>query len=58
MQNRLDVRSVTKVTNLSRWCQHNLSDEDWTLEVLSLFPCHYKFEFTDPRMSTMAALNS
>ena len=58
MQNRLDVRNITKVTKISRWCQRNLANEEWNMELLSIFPAHYKFEFKDPRMSTMAALNS
>lgn len=58
MQNRLDVRNIAKVNNISRWCQHNLADEDWKLELLSMFPAHYKFEFKDPSITTMAALNS
>ena len=58
MSNRLDVRSVTKVTTISNWCLKNLKDEDWRMEVLSIFPSHYKFEFKDPHMSTMAVLSS
>ena len=58
MQNRLDVRNIAEVNNISRWCQHNLADEDWKLELLSMFPAHYKFEFKDPSITTMAALNS
>jgi hypothetical protein len=58
MGNRLDVRNITKVNKISRWCQGNLADEDWKLELLSMFPAHYKFEFKDPHMSTIAALAS
>lgn len=58
MQNRLDVRNITKVNNISRWCQGNLADEDWKLELLNMFPAHYKFEFKDSITTTMAALNS
>ena len=58
MQNRLDVRNIAKVNKISRWCQHNLQDEDWRLELLTMFPTHYKFEFKDPHMSTIAALAS
>jgi hypothetical protein len=58
MQNRLDVRNISKVNSISRWCQHNLQDEDWRLELLTMFPAHYKFEFKDAHMSTMAALSS
>jgi hypothetical protein len=58
MQNRLDVRNIAKVNKISRWCQRNLANEEWNMELLSIFPAHYKFEFKDPYMSTMAALNS
>ena len=58
MQNRLDVRNIAKVNKISRWCQRNLANEEWNMELLSIFPAHYKFEFKDPHMSTMAALNS
>jgi hypothetical protein len=58
MTNRLDVRNVNKVTKISRWCQKNLANEDWQLEVLTLFPTHYKFEFKDAHMTTLAALSS
>lgn len=58
MGNRLDVRNVTKVTEISRWCQQNLKDEDWQLELLNIYPTLYKFEFKDPHMSTLAAISS
>ena len=58
MQNRLDVRNATKVIDISNWCVTNLKDEEWQMEVLSIFPAHYKFEFKDPHMSTIAALSS
>jgi hypothetical protein len=58
MTNRVDVRNVTKVTEISRWCQENLKDEDWQLELLNIYPTHYKFEFKDAHMSTLAILSS
>lgn len=58
MQNKLDVRNIAKVNKISRWCQGNLADEDWELELLTMFPAYYRFKFKDPHMSTVAALVS
>ena len=58
MQNRLDVHNVAKVMQISQWCQRNLPNDDWDMEVLTIFPTHYKFEFKDHNMRIMAALSS
>ena len=36
----------------------NLKDAEWDLNLMTMFPPHYKFEFKDPHMSTVAALVS
>ena len=43
---------------ISQWCQRNLPNDDWDMEVLTIFPTHYKFEFKDHNMRIMAALSS
>jgi hypothetical protein len=58
MTNRVDVRSVNKATELSCWCQKNLAREDWQIQLLGMNPIHYKFEFRDPRVLTLAILSS
>jgi len=58
MQNRLDVHNLEKAISLGRWCSDNLEEDAWTIELLSMVPAHYKFEFRDPYMTTVAALSS
>jgi hypothetical protein len=58
MGNRLDIRSADQANKISCWCQRNLKDAEWDLNLMTMFPPHYKFEFKDPHMSTVAALVS
>ena len=58
MTNRLDVHDVRRVTKLTEWCGQNLKDNDWTIQVLRIYPAHYKFEFKDPHIATLAVLSS
>lgn len=58
MANRLDIRNAHKAIAISQWCQENLKQEEWQMETLRIFPAHYKFEFTTPQMSTIAALST
>ena len=58
MTNRLDIRNANKAIAISQWCEKNLKQEEWQMEALRIFPAHYKFVFTTPQMSTIAALST
>ena len=58
MQNRLDIHDLDRAIDLGHWCKANLARDDWSIELLNMVPPHYKFEFTDPHMTTKAALST
>lgn len=58
MQSRLDIHNLDQAIDLGHWCKDNLKKGDWNIELLTMVPPHYKFEFKDPRMSTIAVLSS
>ena len=58
MANRLDVHDLDRAIDLGHWCKDNLDKNLWNIELLSMVPPHYKFEFQDPHMSIMAALSA
>ena len=54
---RIDIYSdVARVNKCVAWCHTNLNNNEWKLNIMSMSPLHYKFEFTDPQIHLMAVL--
>ena len=57
MMNKISVvNDITRTTKCLKWCQANLNNNEWNLQLLSMAPLHYTFEFKDPHIHLMAIL--
>ena len=54
---KIDIYSdVARTAKWIDWCHANLNNNEWDLQLLSMSPLHYKFEFNDPQIHLMAVL--
>ena len=56
-KNRIDTYDLNKTNAVIEWCSTNLKNKEWSMEAISMFPMHYKFELKDSRMFTLAVLS-
>jgi len=56
--NSLAVHTFDQAMSIGHWCGQNLSEHEWSIELVNFAPPKYLFKFEDPQLRTLAALNS
>ncbi len=54
----LNANSSEDVSKIVNWCMRNLKNEDWTQDVIGIFPLQVKFHFHCPKQHLLAILST